>query len=171
MRSCGFLATPLPSPCRHSVPFAFPFLASCAGVISVTVSSGPALVTFSLALLGQKMQRQPFPQNDVCSREPQTCPCLPRAGALQARDDKTCPHVVQTGRIWRILNPSVLSEPTGTQDRDPKPPELVPPGRDTHRKFTFAHSQKNLSSCFKVVSSPMEETVWRAKPILGTNFN
>lgn len=89
MRSCGFLATPLPSPCRHSVPFAFPFLASCAGVISVTVSSGPALVTFSLALLGQKMQRQPLPQNDVCSREPQTCPCLP--GALQDRDDQNLP--------------------------------------------------------------------------------
>lgn len=142
-------------------------------------------MTFSLSHLGQKMQKTTIPpKNDICSRRLGShrpplahllCPDQRWTGMT-----KTCPHVVKTGRIWKILNPFLLPgliqvpDLTRTQDRYPNTRQSLCHSTDTlSKKSTFArrHSQKNLNCCFRVVSSPMEETVWRAKPILGTNFN
>lgn len=64
-------SSPISMQTQCAVCFSF-FSLPVQGLYSVTVISGPALVTFSLSHLGEKMQKTTIsPQNDVCSRGPE----------------------------------------------------------------------------------------------------
>lgn len=192
MRSCGFLATPLPISMQTQCAVCFSFFSlPVQGLYSVTVISGPALVTFSLSHLGEKMQKTTILPKMTLAAEGQRSTVLhlpmfcaqTRSAELQERGDKNMPTCGKSWQNLEDLKPlfTVRLDQSATPHRGtgqvPKhQAELVSLDRDTltlPKEFRFAHrhSQKNLNCCFRVVSSPREETVWRAKPILGTNFN
>lgn len=166
------------------------FRLSMQGLYSVTVISGLALMTFSLSRLWDKMQNTTTPP---CPQKTWSFTCL--ACALQIRSagqgwQKQSHTMLKTGRIWKTPSASFCrfltakyatvhvghgwctASHTNIQHGPKHHVKLVSFDRCTSKQRTFTHrlSHKNTNYGFRVVSSPMRETVCRAKPILGPQF-